>query len=620
MTNILIGLFLSVVVTNGAPEAIVTRSPDGRIAVEVGIDSVEHLYYRIVSDEKEVVLPSQFGIVADRADLGSGVSFSSVETRTIDETYPVLGVHSKALNRCRETTVTVKAANESWRLDIRAYDDGVAMRCRLSAKRDRHIQKEVTEWKLPPGTVTWYQEDLRWYEGTFTEAPLDGLSPGKEICLPVSAKLSSGKYIILTEANLVDYTDLAVRSAHEGTFKALFHAETEGWKTSDEVVQPWRVTLVANDLNSLVNSDLIRNLCPPPSPELVNASWIRPGRAVWNWWSTPSLIYGEQHKWVDWARQFGFEYYLIDAGWKKWQDGEKDSWACLTEVVNYAKSIGVDIWIWVHSNDVPDKAAREAFFEKAKDAGVVGVKIDFVAKCTREWSNWYEATLHDAAESKLLIDFHGAVKPTGRNRTWPNELTREAVRGHEWHILRYNRTLGPEHDCILPFNRFVLGPGDYTPTVFNPDELRGYTWSREAAQAIVFASPFLCYADYPDNYINTPAFDILKAIPSTWDETLVLPGSEIAKCAAFARRTGGEWFIGIINGPETSTLDIPLALIGEGSFSMKSLEDQPDRDDAVTANMRRLGKSDHLRLTIRPGGGFVGRIVKTAHVSSTGTM
>ena len=154
------------------------------------------------------------------------------------------------------------------------------------------------------------------------------------------------------------------------------------------------------------------------------------------------------------------------------------------------------------------------------------------------WVNWYDETLRDAAARKLMIDFHGANKPIGRERTWPNEITRESIRGHEYHILRYRRTLPPQHDCILPFTRFVIGPGDYTPTVFNPKELRGYTWARELAQAIVFTSPFLCYADHPQNYLNNPAVDVMKAIPSTWDETMVLPGSEIGKCAAFARRKG----------------------------------------------------------------------------------
>ena len=218
--------------------------------------------------------------------------------------------------------------------------------------------------------------------------------------------------------------------------------------------------------------------------------------------------------------------------------------------------------------------------------------------------------MRDAAALKLMIDFHGPVKPTGRDRTWPNELTREAVRGHEWHILRYKRTLTPDHDCIIPFNRYVQGPADYTPTVFIPEELRGYTWSREVAQAIVFTSPFLCYADHPENYLKNPCLDILKSIPSIWDETIVLPGSEIGRCAAFARRKGDAWFIGILNGGDETILDIPLSFLEKDSFRMSTLEDRSDKDDAVITGTKEITGKDHLKLKIRPGGGFVAQIEK----------
>jgi alpha-glucosidase len=209
-----------------------------------------------------------------------------------------------------------------------------------------------------------------------------------------------------------------------------------------------------------------------------------------------------------------------------------------------------------------------------------------------------------------MIDFHGAVKPTGREHTWPNELTREAVRGHEYHIKRYNRILEPDHDCIVPFNRFVQGFADYTPTVFNPDELLGYTWPREIAQAIVFTSPFLCYADHPENYLKNPALDIIKVIPAVWDETIVLSDSEIGKCAAFARRSGDNWFIGIINGPESKSIDISLNFLPEGSYTMKAYEDNPDRDDGIIRKENTIDKSNKLQLTIRPAGGFVAEFTK----------
>jgi alpha-glucosidase len=222
-----------------------------------------------------------------------------------------------------------------------------------------------------------------------------------------------------------------------------------------------------------------------------------------------------------------------------------------------------------------------------------------------KWVDWYEETSRDAAARKLMVDFHGANKPIGRDRTWPNEMTREAIRGHEYHILRYRRTLPPEHDCVLPFNRYVIGSADYTPTVFNARELRGYTWARELAQAVVFTSPFLCYADHPQCYLTNSAVDVLKAIPSTWDETLVLPGTEIGKCAAFARRKGKVWFIGVLNGAEPTALNFALDFLGRGKYQMIQLGDAPDRDDAWQRDEKVVKRGEKVSMTLRKGGGCV---------------
>ncbi len=594
----------------GPGDVISVKSPDSKIRVDITKGQDSKLYYKIMANNKDIITPSRLGIISDNVDLGSDFSIGKTEVKRINETLKVFGVHSQSLNKYNEATTEMHTAGEKWFLDVRAYNDGIGIRCRLAAKKNRLIQGEATEWKVPSKTLLWYQNDLVAYEGTFSKNLVDTIPANRIIALPVTALMPSGKYVLITEASLVDYTDLAVKSSGDKGLKSFFHAEQQGWTTDDEVIQPWRVTLISGDLNSLVNSDIIRNLCPSPSPELANADWIKPGRAAWNWWSTPTLIYNQQHQWVDYARQMGFEYYMIDAGWNRWKDGSKNAFDCLAEVASYAKSGGVNIWIWVHSNEVTKEADRTRIFDNAVKAGISGIKIDFVPKSTRERSNWYEATLREAANDKLMIDFHGAVKPTGRDRTWPNELTREAIRGHEYHIIRYKRVLLPDHDCVLPFNRFVQGFGDYTPTVFNPAELLGYTWPREIAQAIVFTSPFLCYADHPENYLKNPALDILKAIPSIWDETIVLNDSEIGKCAAFARRKGNTWFIGIINGSDKKDIDVPLSFLSGGSYTLNAYEDDADRGDGIVKKISTVRKSDHIKLSLRPAGGFVAKLTQ----------
>ena len=595
---------LILLVAVGQSAEVKVSSPDQKAVITV-TDS-GGLSYKVSLDGREVVSQSRFGIVADGVDLGASVTLGKSSSRKMRESYAMFGGHSRAENSCRETTVSVRSANgEAYELDVRAYNDGVALRARLAAKPGRKINGETTEWKLSGNPLAWYQTDFGSYEEIFRSTRLEDLSAGQKIPLPITFTLPGGGYALVTEANLVHYSDLGVQTASDHSLRAFFHANQSGWTTDDAVVQPWRVTLLARDLNALANSDLVRNLCPPAPKELAKAAWIQPGRSSWQWWSVEAPIYADQHQWVDWTKQLGFEYYLVDEGWKNWKENGRDKWACLREVCDYAKTNGVKIWCWVDSKDVPTAARRTNFLDRAVAAGVVGVKIDFEPEANVRWVNWYDETLRDAAARKLMIDFHGANKPVGRERTWPNEMTRESIRGHEYHILRYNRTLPSPHDCILPFTRFVIGPGDYTPTVFNPKELRGFTWPRELAQAIVFTSPFLCYADHPTNYLNNPMVDVLKAIPSVWDETIVLPGSEIGKCAAFARRSGKQWFIGVINGGEATTLDLPLDFLGRGKYQMIQLGDAPNRDDAWQREEKTVKRSDRVRLSLRPGGGSV---------------
>jgi alpha-glucosidase len=585
---------------------VAVKSPDGTAVITVTDDG--GLSYSVFLDGRAVVNKSRFGIISDGIDLGAGARLGKTSSRKIREAYSMFGGHSEALNNCRETTIAIRSADgEVYDLDVRAYNDGVALRARLVAKPGRKINGESTEWKLSGNPLAWYQTDFGSYEGIFQSSPLNDLSDGKKLPLPITFTLPGGGYALVTEANLLNYSDLGVQAAADHSLRAYFHAPSDrnGWTTDDAVVQPWRVTLLARDLNALVNSDLVRNLCPAASPELAKAKWIQPGRSSWQWWSSGDPRFEDQHQWVDWTKDLGFEYYLVDEGWRNWKADDKDNWACLREVCDYAKSRGVKIWIWVHSNEVPNAARRTNLLDHAVALGVVGVKIDFEPEANVRWVNWYDETLRDAAARKLMIDFHGANKPIGRERTWPNEMTRESIRGHEYHILRYRRTLPPSHDAILPFTRYVIGPGDYTPTVFNPKELRGYTWSRELAQAIVFTSPFLCYADHPTNYLNNAAMDVMRAIPSIWDETIVLPGSDIGKCAAFARRSGKQWFVGILNGAEATTLDFPLDFLARGKYQMIQLGDAPERDDDWRREEKVVARKDRVKLSLRPGGGCV---------------
>ncbi len=562
------------------------------------------LAYRILVDGRQVLGPSRLGIKSDGVELGQQAILGKATRRSVNERYRFFGAHSVAVNRANEATVPVSSHGEAYFVDLHVADDGVGVRLRLPARPGRNVQADRSSWRLEGDPVMWVDKLIPEYESPYHARSLSQLGTDP-LGLPVTA-FTSGLYVTLTEAALKDYGDLGVRRGADGALEGQLAADPNGWTTDAEVVQPWRVTIVARDLTALVNTTIVQNLNPPPDPALEHAEWIKPGRSVWQWMAVGAPRQDDPQQWVDWTSQLGFEYYLVDEGWARWTD----PWQSLASVAAYAKPRHVGVWLWVHSKEVKDPEARKAYFRKAADAGMVGVKIDFPPPCNRWWSNWYIDTARDAAAYHLLLDFHGAVKPTGTERTWPNVLTREGVRGHEYHITRYRRRLDPDHDVILPFTRLVAGSADYTPTVFEPRELQGNTWGHELAQAIMFPAPFLCYGGHPKDYVANPARDVLSAIPAVWDETRVLPGSEPGKVVAVARRSGNRWFLAAINGAEPKALDIPLDFLGRGTWSAIELFDVEGRPDGWNRQNATASKTGHVKLQLSPRGGFVGYFTK----------
>src|ERR1043165_6243560 len=242
---------------------IVVKSPDSKVVIAV--TDAGGLSYSVSLDGREVVRKSRFGIISDGVDLGANVTLGKSSSRKIRESYAMVGGHSRAENNCRETTVAVRGASgEACELDVRAYDDGVALRARLAAKSGRKINGEATEWKMAGNPMAWYQTDPWGYEYIFQGDRLNDLETGKKIALPITFSLADGGYALVTEANLLNYSDLAVQTDADHSLHGYFHSkpDTNGWTTDAAVIQPWRVTLLARDLNALANSDLIRNLCP----------------------------------------------------------------------------------------------------------------------------------------------------------------------------------------------------------------------------------------------------------------------------------------------------------------------------------------------------------------------
>ena len=329
-----------------------------------------------------------------------------------------------------------------------------------------------------------------------------------------------------------------------------------------------------------------------------------------NW---DSVAFDRQQQWVDYAAEFGFECYLVDAGWEHtWKKPGKDKWDLLKELTTYAAERGVGIVVWkrwktgrtegIDMEGLDDPESRRNFFRRCKAAGAIGIKIDYMDSESKAMIDFYTAVLEDTADAQLMVDFHGANKPTGESRTYPHEVTREGVRG-----LEYNKwsALPPHHYASLPFTRFLAGHGDFTPCTFNVETLKGTTFALQLATAVCYTSPVMFYADRPELYLESPAVDVFKAIPSVWDETRVLAGSAIGDLAVLARRRGDVWFVGIINGGAQRPYELNLSFLGNGRYAAVLLADNPARPDSLVRTETVVQSSSSLPVRMNAGGGFV---------------
>jgi alpha-glucosidase len=262
----------------------------------------------------------------------------------------------------------------------------------------------------------------------------------------------------------------------------------------------------------------------------------------------------------------------------------------------------VGLFFWRHSNALRTPEDREEFFSRLSRLGVAGAKIDFFDHEHREVVDLYPALLQDAARHKILVNFHGSNKPTGEVRTWPNELIRESVRGMESSRLRDRAA----HNATLPFTRFLAGHADYTPVHFG-DRRADTTWAHQIATAAVFTAPLLTYAAHPETLLASPAVEMLRSIPAVWDETLVLPESQIGESAVFARRSGTTWFLAIVNGPTPRDVRIPLSFLRQGEYQSLIVRDEPRQAAALQVETGTAEQGDTFPIQLAPGGGFIAR-------------
>lgn len=627
-------LAISGTVRAGEPSAALA-SPDGLVTWNLTARDGK-AGHSLNKKDRVILEPSALGIAVNGSGVADGITGWSVEKvrENVHETFETRGKYPSASVHFNEYVAS--GDNSALRLRARVFNNGVAFRYEwtedMKKKPALRIGEEKTSFTFPEQAVLWTQDAhsaLGPCEGVWSPARIadfkkDPGNPRSHVrTMPVTAELPGGGFALIQEAANFNKQWSGIKfSLQDGACRAVHFQDPHGFSVPSSVEMPWRVVLVNDDLNGLVRNDIIPSLAPEPDknlfPDGAKTPWIKPGRSTWTWWDRGKVLEEDQYAFVDMASGFGWEYHLVDEGWKKWGKTLPESMEKIARLVRYAAGKKVEIWVWVRWSDVNNPAnnweSMRSFFSALAQTGIKGIKIDFMDSASQERLAFYDAVAENLAKNKLMVNFHGANTPTGEERAWPHEMSREGIYGGEQNIWA---AIGGRHYCALPFTRLISGHADFTGGYFGHGEkLRGSSWPLQMAANIIYTSPILHWVSSPADMEaafpkGSPEREAVRNIPSAWDETIVLPPSAIGECAAFARRSGNQWYIALMNGDgQERTVSIPLDFLDRNTaYRATILRDLPERNDGWKVETGEFSSGDTLPFTMRVKGGGIARLV-----------
>ncbi len=533
---------------------------------------------------------------------------------------------------------------------FRLYNRAVAFRLEIREPGNIEIRHEKIEFSLPEDSTVFFPEEKSLqshYEGRYQIAPLSSLQEGQTAHLPLLVKSDKGISLLFNESDVADYPCMFLRRTGKGLgsrFPGVVIGAVPKEKGPDrnEVITednnriarvtgprtlPWRIVTITDDDRDLLGRDLVYELSAPE--EEADWSWVKPGKVAWDWWNACNLfgvpfkagLNTETYKeYIDFAADFGIEYVILDEGWSRtttdvlhFKPGLR-----VDELIAYGRERGVGIILWLLWK--PLDQDMENILETYRSWGVKGVKVDFMQRADQYMVNFYARVAREAAKRQLLVDFHGAFKPTGLHRSFPNVLSYEGVMGLEHS--KWSDEITPDHDLLLPFIRMSAGPMDYTPGAmdnagqkeffarFNRPMSQG-TRVHQMAMYVVYESPLQMLCDSPSQYRREEACArFLARIPTTWDETHVLE-AKVGDYLVLARRKGDQWYLASLTDWTAREILLDLSFLSTGNYRMEYMEDGPNADRM--ASDYRFGTMNVTRglpmvLKMTSGGGWLGII------------
>ena len=586
--------------------------------------------------------------------LGSNPIVNDVTTKTVDEKiHPIVPYKfSEISDNYNKLTLSFK---NNFTVEFRVYNDGVAYRFITSFSKEISVTSESMNLKFPDNTISYFPEEYHFvshYEPSYKILPLDSISKKQFCLLPVLMKTNDNINVLFTEADLYDYPGMFLIGNSDNTLKSVFpkhvlEADADSTqpdrneiisKTADYIAKtsgnrsfPWRVFIINDEDGKLIESSLVYQLSRPL--QIKDYNWIRPGKVAWDWYNANNL-FGVDFRtgmntatykyYIDFASEYGLEYIILDEGWSSTStnvlEGNPD--IDVSELIRYGKSKNVGIILWLLWKPL-DENMKE-ILETYHKWGAKGVKVDFMQRTDQYMVNFYERVAIEAAKQHLLVDFHGAFKPSGLNRAYPNVLSFEGVKGNEHN--KWSKDITPAHTVTVPFIRMFAGPMDFTPgaiTNAGKDNFRirftrpmsQGTRCHQVAMYVVYESPLQMLCDLPSKYLrDKKTSEFISQIPTIWDETKVLD-AKVGEYILLARRNGNTWYIGAMSDWNTREMEIIFSFLLEGKYKIEIMQDGINADryaEDYKKVTKEIDNNTKMHIELAPGGGWAA-IIKKYH-------
>ncbi len=617
-------------------------SPDKALRLKVAAN--ENIVYSVSYKLNPLIKPSIISLtLGEDMVLGDNQQVLHVGRREVDEKiYPTVPVKNKVIpDRFNEMTLDFQGG---FALVCRAYNDGVAYRFVTALDKEIEVITEEVTFNFADDYSIYFPQEESFQshsERDYKYVKLSEISDRMMCSLPALVDVAKGPKVLITEADLEDYPGLFLKGGGNqslySTFPpypleetarndrdvpvtrgADFIAKTQGRRSF-----PWRVLIVADKDGDLIESEMVYKLAKPL--QLKDTSWIKPGKVAWDWWNANN-VYGVDFRagintdtykyYIDFAAEYGLEYIIIDEGWyvlgdlMKVVDGMD-----MEELFRYAKSKNVGIIPWVIWKTLDDQLPEA--MDQFQRWGAKGLKVDFMQRSDQWMVNFYERIAKETAKRHMLVDFHGAYKPTGLARAYPNVITREGVRGLE--NSKWGTAANPEYNLTIPFIRMVAGPMDYTPGAMINAQERNFrpifdrpmsmgTRCQQLAMYVVYESPLQMLADSPTHYLREPGcMEFLAKVPTVWDETKVLD-AKVADYVLIARKNGDEWYVGAMTDWTPRELTVDFSFLGPGRHTIDIWKDGINADrygNDYKKETTKVSASDTMKIKLAPGGGWV---------------